>query len=333
MLSDLIVEEFKQELINDPAKKKELLPRILKMTKEKNNLPNEIYASISPATAQIKNIRLSPMPKEEIEDALRLELQQTSLKKEEDLVFDYIVLNEEGSLNKNPTEVLAIVSAKKDILEYTHILTSAGFKPLAIEIDPISAISCLSFMNQINLNETVIFLEIGAGMSTLSIAKDNKLRLVRNVSLNGNLLTSSIKGHLNIKFEEAEEVKKSFDCLNLNNASDLSGSASPELANVIKSNLDTLILDIEHTFKYYSYELTGLRIEWFNKIILSGGCGLLKNIDKYLSEHLDVPVQVADPLRRLNVSQDVNSIFSDINLLSPRLSVCIGLALRGQIKE
>jgi len=333
VLSDLIVEEFNQAVINDPARKKELLPEILKMTIEKYNLSDQVYASISPALAQIKTINLSPMPKEEIEGALRLELQQTNLKKEEDISFDYIVLNSEESLNKSPTEVLAIVSAKKDILDYMQILTSAGLKPLAIEMDSISAISCLNFMNQINPNEIVVFLELGAGVSTLNIVEDEKLRLVRNVSLNGNLLTSSIKEHLNIKFEEAEEVKKSFDCLTLNNVSDFSGSASPELANVIKSNLDTLILDIEHTFKYYSYQLTRSRVGWFNRLVLSGGCGLLKNIDKYLSDHLDVPVQVADPFRRLNISSGVKSIFPDINIVAPRLSVCVGLALRGQITE
>ena len=272
------------------------------------------------------------MPKEEIEGALRLELQQASLKKDEEITFDYIVLNEEGFANKEPIKVLAVISTKGEILEYMQLLQSAGFKPLAIEMDSISAISCCNFMDQINPNEITMFLELGAGTSTLNIIKNKILCLTRSVSLNGNLLTSSIKDHLNIALEEAEEIKKNFDCASLNNVSDFSSSTSPELANVIKSHMDTLILDIDHTFKYYSYQLTRSRVGWFNKVVVSGGCALLKNIDKLLSERLEVPVQIADPFRRLSIDQKVAANFPEMSVFSPRLSVCVGLALRGQIE-
>lgn len=324
VLSDLVIEEFSRELISNPEKKKELIPQILKMILEKHRLqlPCQCYASLSSSLIQIKTLRLAPMPKEEIDSAVRWEMQQTSQRKLEDISYDYMVFEEEV-LNKEATEILVFVSEKKDILEYIQILNAAGINPLAIEPDSVSIISCLNFMNQINPNEIAIVLEMGAGVSTLNIIENRQLRLVRAVALNCNTFSSAIKDCFSISLEEAEDKKRVFDCLELEGAN----------ANILKQQVDNLILDIEHTFKYYSYQLTRSRVGWFNRIILSGGCALLKNIDKYLSKHLEVPVEIADPLRRLSISQEVSNNFPALKNIAPRLSACIGLALRGQIEE
>jgi type IV pilus assembly protein PilM len=62
-------------------------------------------------------------------------------------------------------------------------------------------------------------------------------------------------------------------------------------------------------------------------MVISGGCARIKGLDRFLSDRLGLPVEVANPFQRLNYSE---RIFDPEYLrdMAPVAAVGVGLALR-----
>jgi type IV pilus assembly protein PilM len=63
------------------------------------------------------------------------------------------------------------------------------------------------------------------------------------------------------------------------------------------------------------------------KIFITGGSAKIKNLDKYLTNELGIPVEVADPVANLTVT---SARYSEQYLkeVSPLFTVSLGLAIR-----
>ena len=82
------------------------------------------------------------------------------------------------------------------------------------------------------------------------------------------------------------------------------------------ANLENLVVDVEHSFKNFSYQITRSQITKFDRLVLSGEGSNLKNLDRLLSEKLKVPVQRIQYLT-----------------LAPEFATCLGLAQTEQTKN
>jgi type IV pilus assembly protein PilM len=63
------------------------------------------------------------------------------------------------------------------------------------------------------------------------------------------------------------------------------------------------------------------------KMIISGGCAKIKGLDRFLSQRLDVPVDLADPFRNIHCSEKVFDP-EYLQAMAPVAAVGVGLALR-----
>lgn len=102
-----------------------------------------------------------------------------------------------------------------------------------------------------------------------------------------------------------------------------------QVASALSPILENLFAEIRRSLNYYRSQPEGAEI---TKVILSGGSAGLKNLDKFLSQRLGVPVEIADPLSQIKYDP---TIFKLKEIL-PSFSVSVGLALHalelGEIK-
>ncbi|HEA47524.1 MAG TPA: type IV pilus assembly protein PilM [bacterium] len=102
-----------------------------------------------------------------------------------------------------------------------------------------------------------------------------------------------------------------------------------QVASALSPILENLFAEIRRSLNYYRSQSEGAKI---TKVILSGGGARLKNLDRFLSQRLGAPVEIADPLSRIKYDP---STFKLKEIL-PSFSVSVGLALRalelGEIK-
>ena len=93
-----------------------------------------------------------------------------------------------------------------------------------------------------------------------------------------------------------------------------------QVASALSPILENLFAEIRRSLNYYRSQPGGAEI---TKVILSGGSARLKNLDKFLSQRLGVPVEIADPLSRIKYDPTTFKLEE----ILPSFSVAVGLAL------
>jgi len=183
-----------------------------------------------------------------------------------------------------------------------------GLRPIAIEVAPISLVSLDEFRKTAPAqDEIVMWLDIGAEESALVIARGGTLYFCRTLAFTSQHMRRQIIQHAGVSEKEAEELKKEYGLMFWSPDKKASvfleeGQAprSPEdkpsiVYHSIISSLENLVVDIEHSFKYFSYQVTQSQISKFDRVILSGGGSNLKNLERFLSVRLGVPVEKISP--------------------------------------
>ena len=173
------------------------------------------------------------------------------------------------------------------------------------------------------------FIDFGGGTTTLSVYKGGILRKMAVIPFGGKNLTKDIC-ELNFIEEQAEELKKKFGTA-LETKSSASKLSSPfsspfsskpntdftELNNAIKMRLDEITANIEEQIKQSGYEG-----QLGAGLVITGGASQLKNLDKYLTEKLKMPVRKASAKKTLfnNAPDFVND---------PAFTQVLGMLLMG----
>lgn len=140
-----------------------------------------------------------------------------------------------------------------------------------------------------------VFLDFGAGTTTLSVYKDGILRRMVVIPFGGRTITKDICA-LNFTENDAEQLKKKFGKAMEKQegtvlASPFSSTAKPdidlaELNKVIVMRLDEITANIRE-----QVSLSGYEGRLGSGVIITGGASQLKNLDLYLAEKLKMPVR------------------------------------------
>lgn len=96
------------------------------------------------------------------------------------------------------------------------------------------------------------------------------------------------------------------------------------VANALAPVLQELVSEMRRSLDYFRGRPSGGEID---ELLICGGSAKLKNLDKYLSRELGIPVHVANPLERLQVAAR-NYSREYLDDVAPLLTVAVGLAAR-----
>jgi Tfp pilus assembly PilM family ATPase len=94
----------------------------------------------------------------------------------------------------------------------------------------------------------------------------------------------------------------------------------------LEVTVDSFADDLRRSLDYYSSQEDSLPI---GSLVLSGGGSLLPNLEKHLSSMFPFEVKIGSPLGRISRNKS-NLTDEDLNALSPRLAIAIGLALEDE---
>jgi type IV pilus assembly protein PilM len=84
-----------------------------------------------------------------------------------------------------------------------------------------------------------------------------------------------------------------------------------------------MVNELRRSFEYIRSRAGEMEIE---KMIVSGGGALIKNIDKFFQQELAIPVEIGDSLKGMKINPRLSPLY--LNEISPLLAVAIGLAIR-----
>lgn len=255
-------------------------------------------------------INLSNISDKEIESAIQWEAKKVIPLPLDEMVLDWRKVEEEDKKSKN-TKILLTGAPKTLVQKYVAIFKKAKINLLSLETETFSLIRSLLG----NDKATTMIVEIGASTTDITIAHKSVPVLNRSIDVGGLSITNAISKNLNIGQERAEQFK--YD-LGIN----LAGSQEDIVPKTILESVSPIVNEIKHLLNLYE----GKNNSKVEKIVLSGGSALLPNFSDYLSKILDMNVIIGDPWSRINYPSDIEQVLKEVG---PRLSVAIGLAMRG----
>jgi len=290
---------------------------------KENKVRGEVVTSLPFSKIQSFFYAFPNMPEKEIGQAVGWKLKHNppaglAL---ENTSFDYtwrVVAKEEA--NKE-IQVQVFAAAKDAVAERINLFKGLALEVIAVEPKPYAACAGLLCLSKIKPEETVLALQLGAAESAIAVVHAGQPCFIRPLSISGNSLTRAIAGHYQLDRQKAEALKineglKSWDA-----------AAAGIFVPAIASQLEGLVVEIEHEFKFFSYEVAKTALNSFDRVILCGGGAALKNLDKFLSERLGVGVEVFNPLVSLEFCpKEEAGLLAQRN--APGFAACVGLAVR-----
>lgn len=295
---------------------------LLAFVKE-NKVRGEVVTSLPLSKTQSFFYTFPNMPEREIGQAVGWKLKHNPPAGLvfENASFDYTWRAVAKEETNKEIQVQVFAAAKEAVMERMNLFKGSALEVIAVEPKPYAACTGLLWPGKIKPEETLLLLELGASESAVAVVTAGQPCFIRPLSISGNSLTQAIAGHYQLEWQKAEALKineglKSWDAAG-------AGISVPAIA----SQLEGLVVEIEHEFKFFSYEVAKAAVNSFSRVILCGGAAALKNLDKFLSERLGVSVEVFNPFVSLEFyPKEEAGLLAQRN--APGFAACVGMGLR-----
>jgi type IV pilus assembly protein PilM len=306
----------------DGPKKTLVVPLLLEMFQEAGVRPKRVahlgscIGGVNQAAKEIRTLQLSD---EEMASSILQEARKHVPLDGSESVVDYQILGEDP---KEPDKVRVLVAATTKRMFDAHVdmLREAELKPGVIDLEPLAAVNTYIGYTELPDDGVTVFLNIGARRTNLQLVSRKDMFFSRDLPVGGFNFTEEIMKKMNVKFNEAEEIKKSkgVSVAASKTSVDTAGGDSP-FALAEKSALDKLGDEINRSLRYYVKE-TGQ--SFFNRIELVGGSAESAEIAQFLQTKFSIEVRPYDPFAQVDGSQDVRH--------RPQFAAAVGLAARAQ---
>ncbi|MDZ4247987.1 MAG: pilus assembly protein PilM [Patescibacteria group bacterium] len=288
-------------------------------------------------------IRMPAMPKGELADSIRWQAKQYVPSPLEEVILDWHVVGEHvkkpapgqkaagtagtadaadsagqsggsgtaATAGDKEIEVMLIAAPIALVRKYVKIISGAGLKAAALEIEPLSLARSVVGVRQ----EPVVVLDVGQAGSEISIVENGIIRLNRNTTAGGGALTRAISQSLGVDANRAEQFKRDFGL----REDKLEG----QIPKAVKPVLDTMVAEIRRSLDFYReqpHPQGDIR-----EMVVVGGTARMPELLPLLSGTFGVEAKIGDPWANVNYA---SALKQQLHELAPSFSVTVGLAMR-----
>ena len=306
----------------DPEKisKAQWVGSIQNLCKNINILPKKIKKSVSSISGNniaIQQLTTLEMSSEELNQSLEFEAKKHIPLDGTDAIIDYHILGQ-NSTEIDKINLLLVATTKNIISQHNDIVKDSGFKSIIFDADPIALIN--SYIHNYDTSDegADVILNIGNQTSTLVVTGSKLPFFTREINVAGYHFTKYIMDQQNINYKDAENYKFENGCKqDGNNISKNEETKEFDLQIAEKSIYTNLVDEIRKTLRYYVKSNNQV---FFNKFFLSGGSASLPHLKEFITENLNVKVELFNPFQKIK---------SDIQIDNPsQFAIAVGLAIR-----
>jgi type IV pilus assembly protein PilM len=276
----------------------------------RNRFRDPVVCSLPSHVTFNRFIKLPPVDTGRLQEIVQYEAQQHIPYPLAEVVWDYQVIQRDYA----PGEELELVifAVKKDTVQ--QFLATAGMAGLRVDIIQFAPVALYNFfMFDQRPTTTTIVLDMGADNSDLLVLDGQKF-WIRNLPLSGNDVTKALMKQFGLSWAEAEKLKTGA----------AQSAQAARIFQVIQPVLKDLVGEIHRSIGFYKTISRGAK---FDQLVLVGNTAKLLNLQKYLSQNLQIPVNRLARLGRIAPRETVHEATLQGNISS--LGVALGLALQG----
>jgi len=278
-------------------------------------------AGLTGSEVMVRGFSFPPLPPEAVEQAVFLEAQSVCALDMKSSALDYQLVGADqdaGSDLTQPRPRCGLMAAASEhlIKQRTSQLTSAGLKPVYLDVEALALLNCVNELNLVDSQATCAIIDMGYSTTSVIIYGKNGLPFVRDLnSAGGGLLKQIAREH-----DTDERTVHEVLC------DTQAGTCSREKRNSMLLSLNTairpLVMMINETIRFHSMH----EKDPVGQVFLCGGFSLVSTFTEMLSDALPVETAVLNPLD--HVQWDVPGGQQALKACGPALAVATGLAMR-----
>ncbi|RJO65465.1 MAG: hypothetical protein C4540_01045 [Candidatus Omnitrophota bacterium] len=312
---------FKRIALSD-GNREEIKNFIGNFMRKNSVLSVQAYLTIfDPEHVVLKYLFLPVLPPEEMPEAIKWQLkkEQPSLRIE-NVVFDWQLVREsvdQEGVKKN--EIICAFADSEFIRAFLSLVKDCGLVPTYVSSPPFNYANIL----KASLGEASVaaVLDIGFYESFLCIYKDKKLNFVRRLGFSSDKLTHVLASVAaadtpgnDLAYEKAEEIKKIIEIPFEEQGASHNNVEHIRSMSLIRPFLEGLTKELSRSFHYYA---STFNVHEPSLLYLTGGGANFKNLTRYLTRELSLPVTVL-PLPSAITTHDLEgrSIYDDQNQIA-----------------
>ncbi|MCX6781790.1 MAG: pilus assembly protein PilM [Candidatus Magasanikbacteria bacterium] len=271
-----------------------------------------VVADLPVSKTFLKLIRISAPENEVNDETMRLEATKHLPLDIKEMDIDWQIIHGQ-TLKPSATFVLLGATPKNIVKSYSNLLKSAALTPLALEIEDISIARAMITANKEYQGEARAILDLGGSRSSLIIYDKGSIQFSSLLNFSGDLIDNTIIDHLKIEPAAATALKNK----NGLNYSD----QYPSYLKIVTELSEKLVDNIYQAIMFYRdhfYEPNPV-----THITMSGGLSALINLDKFLSDKLQIESTLGNVWKNL-----FNPSLEKENGKDLAMASAIGLALK-----
>jgi len=250
---------------------------------------------------------------DEMETQLTLEADQYIPYPLEEVAIDFEI---QGPLPDNETRVEVLLAAcrRETIDTRVEAIETAELTAKIMDVEAYAMERAFGLVrDQLDIDEdnTVAVVDIGAQMTTLSVLSNGNTIYTREQLFGGKQLTDEIMRRYGLPVEEAGLAKKQ---------GGLPDDYEPEVLEPFK---DAVVQQVARSLQFF---FSSSQYNDVDYIVLAGGVSSMEGLADMVQDKLGTPATVANPFADMAISSKVNAVALSSD--APALMIACGLAMR-----
>jgi len=269
-----------------------------------------VVAAVGGRDVIIKKIQVDRMRESDAADVVRWEAQQHVPFDIEGVELDFQVLDPEGEGLQ--MEVL-LVAAKRELVEgRAALLTEAGLDPGVVDVDAFALHNAFELNYPDAMHGVSATIHIGHEVTNVNILQDGVPVLTRDLSVGTRKFREDLQRERGMSGEDADRLLQGFE-------------RSPDLDPFVKNRGEEIGVGVERAAAFLAS--ASRDAGQIQRVYCSGGGARIPGLADTLGERLRLPVEVADPIKGLQVRDDAFGSLA-VDEVAPLLMLAVGLGLR-----
>ncbi len=271
----------------------------------------KIVTAVGGRDVIIKKITMDRMKETDAREVIRWEAEQHVPFDMDNVELDFQILDPAGD---GLQMTVLLVAAKRELVEHkVALLAEAGLQPSVIDVDAFALHNAFELNYPEAMRGVVGLVNIGHETTNINILDEGVPVLTRDIPIGTRRFKEDLQRERGLSADEADRL--------LQGAEESSAALDP----LLESRGEELAVGIERAAAFL--QSASRSAGGIGRIFATGGGARIPRMTKVLSDRLRIPVQLANPLEKLQVADGVFDSHA-VDEVAPLLMLPIGLALR-----
>jgi type IV pilus assembly protein PilM len=270
----------------------------------------QVVTAVGGRDVIIKKIPMDRMKEAEAREVIRWEAEQHVPFDMDNVELDFQILDPDG---EGLQMTVLLVAAKRELIENKMaLLGEVGLEPSVIDVDSFALHNAFELSYPEGMKGVVGLVNIGHEMTNVNILDDGVPVLTRDLPVGTRRFREDLQRERGLSPADANKILQGFE-------------PNEALTPFLQSRGEELAVGIERAAAFL--QTAARSAEGLSRLYTSGGGARIPGLSKALSDRLKLPVEMANPIKRLQVG---DGVFDGMNVdeIAPLLMLPVGLALR-----